>query len=133
MLPPYATARNPMDLIGDADAARYDRALSIMLKDPNIDVLVVIVLFQTAALDSSVINVLVRAAQTKQKPIVVVSTGGEYTELHRRILDGYGIPTYPTSNSAMRAISRYLQYAEFRCRFHPDAPYCNHGAKKADA
>ena len=130
MLPSYATPRNPMDLIGDADAARSERALSIMLKDPNIDVLVVIVLFQTAALDSSVVNILVRAAQTKLKPIVVVSTGGEYTELHRRILDGYGIPTYPSPTSAMRAVSRFLHYADYRCRFHFDEPYCHFTAKE---
>jgi len=114
MLPSYATPRNPMDLIGDADSARYERALQIMLDDSNIDVLVVIVLFQTAALDSSVINVLVKAAQSKKKPIVVVSTGGEYTELHRRILDGYGIPTYPSPSSAMRAVAKFLQYAKYR-------------------
>ncbi len=125
MLPAYTTARNPLDIVGDADAARYEKALSIMLKDPGVDLLVVIVLFQTAALDSSVVNVLVRAAQQKNKPIVVVSTGGEYTELHRRILDGYGIPTYPSPTSAMRAVSRFLQYAKYRCRFHGGEPFCH--------
>ncbi|MFH1095729.1 MAG: CoA-binding protein [Candidatus Micrarchaeota archaeon] len=124
MLPDYATPRNPLDIVGDADAARYDRALGIMLKDPGIDIVVVIVLFQTAALDSSVVNVLVKAAQQKGKPIVVVSTGGEYTELHRRILDGYGIPTYPSPSSAMRAVSRFLQYENYRCRFHAGEPDC---------
>ena len=124
MLPVYTTARNPLDLVGDADAARYEQALQILLKDPNVDVLVVIVLFQTAALDSSVVNVLVKAVQSKQKPIVVVSTGGEYTELHRRILDGYGIPTYPSPSSALRAVSRFLQYAKYRCRFHGGEPFC---------
>ncbi|VVB57063.1 Acetate--CoA ligase [ADP-forming] II subunit alpha [uncultured archaeon] len=124
MLPAYATAHNPMDIIGDADSARYEQALSVMMKDPNIDVLVVIVLFQTAALDSSVVNVLVKAAQQKTKPVVVVSTGGEYTELHRRILDGYGIPTYPSPSSALRAVSRFLQYQNYRCRYHPSEPYC---------
>jgi acetyl coenzyme A synthetase (ADP forming)-like protein len=125
ILPDYATARNPLDIIGDADAARYDKALSILLNDPQVDIILVIVLFQTATLDSSVINVLVRAAQKKLKPIVVVSTGGEYTELHRRILDSYGIPTYPSPSSAMRAISKFLQYAKYRCRYKSNEPFCN--------
>ena len=67
---------------------------------------------------------LVKAAQARSKPIVVVSTGGEYTELHRRILDGYGIPTYPSPSSAMRAVSRFLQYSQFRCRYHAGEAYC---------
>lgn len=129
MLPAYTTARNPLDIVGDADAARYAKALQILLDDKNVDVLVAIVLFQTAALDSSVVNVLVKAAQSKAKPIVVVSTGGEYTELHRRILDGYGIPTYPSPTSAMRAVSRFLQYAKYRCRFHGGEPFCHFAQK----
>jgi acetyltransferase len=111
MLPTTSRVHNPLDLIGDADAARYDKALQILLEDPTIDALVIIVLFQTAALDSTIINILVRAAQTRRKPMVVVSTGGEYTELHRRILDSYGIPTYSSPSSAVRALSQFMEYA----------------------
>ncbi len=112
MLPPTTRVSNPLDLIGDADSARYDRAISLLLDDATVDALVVIILFQTAALDSTIINVLVRAAQLRRKPMVVVSTGGEYTELHRRILDSYGIPTFASPSSAVRALARYLDYAK---------------------
>lgn len=124
MLPPTANLRNPLDLIGDADSSRYQKALDILMRDPRIDALVVIVLFQTAALDSSVVNVLVKAAQQKTKPIVVVSTGGEYTELHRRILDGYGVPTYSSPTSAVHALAHFLHYNRFWCRYHPHERMC---------
>ena len=32
--------------------------------------------------------------------------------MHKRILESYGIPTYSSPSSAMRAISRFLAYSE---------------------
>ncbi len=118
MLPPTTRVHNPLDLIGDADSARYDKALAAVAKDPNVDAIVVIVLFQTAALDSSVVNVIVRTAQICKKPIVVVSTGGEYTEMHRRILDSNGIPTYQSPSSAVRSLKKLIEYSEYYSAFH---------------
>ncbi len=117
-LPQTSRVHNPLDLIGDADSARYERALNAVAKDPNVDALVVIVLFQTAALDSSVVNVIVRLAQTQKKPVVVVSTGGEYTEMHRRILDSYGVPTYPSPSSAVRSLRMLVEYSQHYSRYH---------------
>ena len=110
-LPAYANARNPLDLVGDADSHRYEVAINAMLRDGNIDMILLIILFQTAAIDSSVVNIAIRASDLKKKPIIAVCTGGEYTEMHKRILESYGIPTYSSPSSAMRAISRFLAYS----------------------
>ena len=110
-LPSYANARNPLDLIGDADSHRYEIALNAMLRDDNIDIILLIILFQTAAIDSSVVNIAIRASDLKKKPIIAVCTGGEYTEMHKRILESYGVPTYASPSSAMRAINRFLAYS----------------------
>ena len=109
-MPVYSNIANPIDLIGDADAFRYEKALRIVLKDKNVDAIVVIVLFQTASIDSRIINILVKASESSKKPIVVVATGGEYTELHRRILDANGVPTYPSPSSAIRSLSKLIEY-----------------------
>lgn len=110
-LPPYANVRNPLDIVGDADSHRYEVALNAMLRDEGIDMILLVILFQTAAIDSSVVNIAIRASDLKKKPIVAVCTGGEYTEMHKRILESYGIPTYASPSSAMRAISRFLAYS----------------------
>ncbi|MFH1306353.1 MAG: CoA-binding protein [Candidatus Micrarchaeota archaeon] len=109
-LPSTTNIRNPLDVIGDADAKRYERALNILVEDENVDAIVAIVLFQTAALDSSIVQVLARAAHSSKKPIVVVSTGGEYTELQCKILDDYGIPTYSSPSNAINALAKAQKY-----------------------
>jgi len=117
-LPAYANVRNPLDIIGDADSHRYEVALNAFLKDENIDVILLVILFQTAAIDSSVVNIAIRASDLKKKPIIAVCTGGEYTEMHKRILESYGVPTYASPSSAMRAIAKFINYAEHYSKFN---------------
>ncbi|VVB57938.1 Acetate--CoA ligase [ADP-forming] I [Candidatus Anstonella stagnisolia] len=114
-LPTYANAKNPLDIIGDADAARYEKSLQLLLADKNVDAVLVILLFQTPALDSSVTGIIAKAAQGCAKPIVCVSTGGEYTEAQRRQLDSMGVPTYSSPSSAIRALSKLIEYCERNC------------------
>ena len=117
-LPPYANARNPLDIIGDADSHRYEIAINALMKDESVDVILLIILFQTAAIDSSVVNIAIRASDLQKKPIIAVCTGGEYTEMHKRILESYGIPTYASPSSAMRSISRFIKYAEHYSKYN---------------
>jgi acetyl coenzyme A synthetase (ADP forming)-like protein len=116
LLPSYANAQNPLDIIGDADSVRYEQAMDIVMRDQNVDLLAVIVLFQTAGIDSRVANVIIKAKQTGRKPIAVISTGGEYTEFHRRIMDSYGVPTYGAPEDAIRSVARFVQYCGWKGR-----------------
>ncbi|MCX8175159.1 MAG: CoA-binding protein [Candidatus Micrarchaeota archaeon] len=124
-LPSYANVRNPLDIIGDADSSRYEVAINALLRDENVDAIVVVILFQTAAIDSSVVNIVIRASDLRKKPIIAVCTGGEYTEMHKRILESYGVPSYSSPSSAMRALARFISYAEHYSRYNKvpcDAP-----------
>jgi len=116
-LPPYANVRNPLDIIGDADSHRYEVALNAMMRDPNVDAILLIILFQTAAIDSGVANIAIRASDLGKKPIIAVCTGGEYTEMHKRIMESYGVPAYASPSSAMRAIAKFVEYAKSKAKF----------------
>ncbi|MCX8196793.1 MAG: CoA-binding protein [Candidatus Micrarchaeota archaeon] len=128
-LPPYANVRNPLDLVGDADSHRYEIALNALLKDENVDIILLIILFQTVGIDSSVVNIAIRASDQKKKPIIAVCTGGEYTEMHKRILESYGVPTYSSPSSAMKAIARFLSYANHYSKYNEMV--CPHLIKKS--
>jgi len=116
-LPNYAQPKNPLDIIGDADASRYEKSLELLIADDSIDAIVVIILFQTSTLDSRIVNVLMQAKTKSTKPIIAVSTGGDYTQLHSKMLDDYGIPTYPSPDDAMSSLSKILRYNIY-CHTH---------------
>ncbi len=109
-LPPIINIENPLDLAGDATSGRYKLCIDACMKDKNVDVLVVIVLVQTPLIATDIIDVLIEANDLKKKPVVVVSAGGEYTEVMRRDLEENGIPTYTYPEDAVRAVQQLVKY-----------------------
>jgi len=114
IIPSYATAQNPLDVIADADSEVYSSVLDIMLNDKNINAIIVIVLFQAPAIDERLINVLIKDSDRRKKPIIAMAVGGEYTDGHRKILDSYGIPTYKSPSNAVNALRKLVDYAKYR-------------------
>jgi acyl-CoA synthetase (NDP forming) len=109
-LPDYAIPRNPLDLVGDADAERYRMALNAVASDPNVGVLLVIVLPQTSYIESDVVDAITECQVTYRKPIVVCSIGGNFTRVMAKMLEEEHIPTYVTPERAINAINALLMY-----------------------
>ncbi len=109
-LPPIINIENPLDLVGDATSARYKLCIDACMKDKNVDVLLIIVLVQTPLIATDIVDILVEANDLKKKPIVIVSAGGEYTEVMRRNLEQNGIPTYTYPEDAVRSVQQLVKY-----------------------
>ena len=113
-LPPIINITNPLDLAGDATTGRYKLCIDACMKDKNVDVLLVIVLVQTPLIATDIVDVLIEASDLKKKPIVVVSAGGEYTEVMRRNLEQNKIPTYTYPEDAVRAVQQLVKYYNYK-------------------
>jgi acetyl coenzyme A synthetase (ADP forming)-like protein len=113
ILPSYGNVANPLDLVADAGVEAYEKAIELMMADSNIDALLIIVLMQTPPIDERIIHVLSKASDMKKKPIATISVGGTYTEAYRKILEGKGVPSYNSPNSAVRAMERLMTYARY--------------------
>lgn len=112
VLPAYGSVHNPLDLVGDADQERYRGALEVLVKDRNVDGVIVIPLFQTVSLQPSVIDVITEIKKKTNKPIVVCATGGEFTKRCLADLEKNGIPTYITPERAVKAMGALVRYGE---------------------
>jgi len=111
ILPSYANASNPLDVIADADSELYRKALDIIKDSREVDIIAVIVLFQAPAVDERILNILINISDLKKKPVVVIAVGGEYTEGHREILESYGVPTYSSPSDAIKAVKKLVDYS----------------------
>ena len=109
-MPDYVIISNPIDLTGDSDALRYKAALGSVAEDKNIDAIIVILLMQVSSLESNVIEEIIEAKRYG-KPIFVCSTGSDFTEIHKKILEENGIPVYPTPERAAKAMHALVTYA----------------------
>jgi len=115
-LPPTWSGSNPVDIIGDADAARYAAALEVLLADPDNDA-VLVMNVQTAVARASDIADTVRrvvaAAREKPRPAkpvlaVWVGAGPEIS----RTFDAAGIPNFATEDDAVRGFMHLVKHRE---------------------
>ncbi|MBS3145529.1 CoA-binding protein [Candidatus Woesearchaeota archaeon] len=104
------TISNPMDLVGDATTEMYRTAISNALSDKNNDILLVIALYQTPLLTPDIVDVIIEANNLKKKPILVVSAGGEFTEVLKENLEETGVPCFTFPHQAVSAIKYLLEY-----------------------
>lgn len=114
ILPGYANIHNPLDLIGDADKERYEKALNVLIKDPNVDGVIAIPLLQTFSLEPGVIDVIAGIKKRTGKPIIACATGGGYIRRHLARLEGKGVPAYISPERAVRAMKALAYYGRVR-------------------
>jgi acetyltransferase len=117
ILPPTWSGSNPVDIVGDADPARYAAVLELLLADPGNDaVLVMNVQTAIARADEIAVTVTELVAKYRQlnrgwsKPVLAVWVGAE-----RRVTDvlsGAGIPNYPTGGDAVRGFMHLVWHRE---------------------
>ncbi|MDD5177841.1 MAG: CoA-binding protein [Candidatus Nanoarchaeia archaeon] len=106
--PKLVIVDNPMDLIGDATDERYDIALDRCASDKNIDVILVVLDFQTPLLTPRIVDVI--SKYKDKKPVILVATGGEPTEKIKRIIESKGIVCFDYPETAVRSIKRLVDY-----------------------
>jgi acetate---CoA ligase (ADP-forming) len=101
---------NPLDLVGDATTGRYEIALNECIKDENIGGFLIIVLYQTPLITTDIVNVISEIRDNTDKPIAVVSTGGEFTEILSERLEEMGVPVFGFPSEAVKAIDKVAGY-----------------------
>ncbi len=109
-LPSICIVGNPMDLVGDATTERYKLAIQTALDDPNVDIVLVNILYQVPRLTTDIVNVVTEFAALKKKPIVTVSAGGDFTEVLRKSLEESGVPSYRFPHEAVNSIKQLVEY-----------------------
>ncbi len=117
VMPPIVNITMPMDMAGDADDKRFGAAIDIISKDPNVDALMIISLFQTPGADSRVAATIIKYGAESPKPMIVVSPGGDYAEVHNKMMESSGVPVYPSPEDASKALAALIKYASYKSRF----------------
>jgi len=107
---PQVNPTNPIDLLGDATTDSYKITLNIGLADKNVDILLLIVLYQTPLVTTEMVDVIIEANNMKSKPIAVVSAGGEFTEVLKKNVESNNVPTYTFPENAVRSIKHLVEY-----------------------
>jgi len=116
-LPPAANLYNPIDVLGDALAERYEFALSVILDDPNVDIVLVLLTPQAMTEAAVTAEVIVNISHQKPlKPIFACFLGAKKVAEGVRILREGKIPQYDATDSAVASIKVMSNYVRWRSR-----------------
>ena len=110
-LPPHWSHGNPIDLLGDADAERFARALEVVAADPNADGLLVVLAPQTGSDPTQTADLLRQRLARLDKPLLASWMGGVDVAAGDAMLNKAGIPTFPFPDTAARVFALMWRYS----------------------
>ena len=109
-LSPYWSHSNPVDVLADADAERFVKAVEILTKDPASDGLLAIIAPQGHADPTQVAERMKPFAHSSGKPLLASWMGGDGVAEGTAILNTVGIPTFSYPDTAARAFTYMWRY-----------------------
>ncbi len=111
LLPAHWSHGNPVDVLGDANAEKYARAIEIVARDPKNDGLLVILTPQAMTEAAPTAEAMKPLAKLEGKPILASWMGGPEVERGNRILNSANIPTFEYPDTAARAFCYMWRYS----------------------
>jgi len=99
-----------VDVLADADAERFVKAIDIVSKDPASDGLLAVIAPQGLADPTKAAQHMARFAHTSGKPLIASWMGGDGVAEGTAILNTAGIPTFSYPDTAARAFTYMWRY-----------------------
>ena len=109
-MPTFWSRANPVDMLADADPARYSIALKACLRDPNVDGILAILTPQAMTDAAGVARTLVEIAKDAYKTVLASFMGEDDVAEGRRILARGKIPAYEKPEDAVRSFLNMVEY-----------------------
>jgi acetyltransferase len=111
VLPPTWPRCNPVDIIGDADADRYETALRALVADPGVDAALVLncPTAVTSGIDAAV--AVIKAASTSKRPVLTAWLGDPAAATSRALFGAHRIPTYPSPEQGVRGFMYLVRHS----------------------
>lgn len=110
ILPAQWSHQNPIDIIGDATPKRYHQTLELLVKDQNIDAIVVILVPVAMTDPLEVAKQVIQDAKTSKKIILPCWMGEKNVRSSHDLFAANGIPCFNTPEEAIEAFSYLADY-----------------------
>ncbi len=113
IMPPHCIIGNPLDVLSDAPAERFAKALEICLGDRDANAVLAILSHQLLCQPTRTARMLVQIAELyPYRTILACWMGSGDMDEGRRILNENGIPTFATPEQAVKSFMYMWNYQE---------------------
>jgi acetyltransferase len=111
-LPPTWSHSNPVDVIGDADVERYQKAVRQCLQDPNVDAVLVILAPQAITEAEPVARAMVELEAETPKTFIACWMGAAEVKKGRDLMELGNVPVFDTPEEAIECFIQIVAYRE---------------------
>jgi acetyltransferase len=116
-LPPAWSHSNPVDILGDADPQRYEKAVETVVEDNEVDGVLVILTPQDMTDPTKTAEELQRFAVPAEKPLIASWMGGKSVEKGKEIFASVGIPCFEYPDDAAWSLATMWKHANMMKTF----------------
>ena len=117
-LPKTANIKNPVDVIGDARADRYNIAVTQCLKDDNVDGVMVILTPQSMTDIKTIAEEITHISGQINKPLFTSFMGAVDVAVGIEILERHNIPHYTLPEDMCKAFARSYKFKKLLDKTH---------------
>lgn len=110
VLPTEASIRNPIDILGDAKADRFQKALSILSTEDNVDAILVIITPQFVTEMEKTCEEIARISKESNKTIIPILLGNFIVEKGKNILRKAGVAYLTEIRTAVNVLKKMALY-----------------------
>ena len=116
VLPPACSVENPIDVLGDADSQRYQKAITALRKEQNLGAAIIIITPQAQTDVTAIGEVIGKANQRASFPIVPVTIGASSAQEMRSVLKKYQLDNFVFPSDAISALEKAIQLKICSCK-----------------
>ena len=109
-LPATWSHGNPVDIIGDAQADRFQHAVKACLEDPNVDGVLTILTPQAMTKPQEAASAIIELSNHYSKPLIACWMGGSQVEASRELFNRAKKPNFRTPEPAVEVFSFLSKY-----------------------
>ena len=117
-LPAWWSHGNPVDIVGDAPPERFSRTLKVVLKDPNVDAVLVVLTPQAMTEATATARAVANIAALSRKPVLAAWMGSRSVRAGIEEFAALGVPAYRTPAKAVQAFLHLVSYARNLALLH---------------
>lgn len=113
IIPPWASSRNPIDLVGDADHERFKMVLDLILAHRNVGSVIVMCTPSATLNYENLATVIVQKSKKYKKTMLASLMGLDEGHTNKEILMNGDIPYYNYAEAAVRTLYTMLKFVKW--------------------
>ena len=118
---PFTACENPVDITASADDRMFSQSLDALIEDDGVDIIICIAFFAPPGISENLIDIIADKIKKSDKPIIVFTKYGPFTDNRIKNLYTAGVAAYPSVGRVVRAARFLVERTKIKQRFDQKA------------